>query len=193
MKKLMKKLLYLTLATAFVSLSSPSTVWAQEFGILGGFGQTTAESKVTGVSTEGEIGFRVGGVAKFEMTSEMFFRSGLIYSYRPFGVKSGATEGSAKFAYLDVPALLEYKMNDTFGFFGGLVIGINTSDKAEWNGQDIDPQGMKSMYPLAQVGVNLLFQDMFGFDIYYERGLGEIHDGAENYSTFGANFVYWLY
>lgn len=184
----MKKMLFTALMAAFVSQGT----LAQEFGILGGFGQTTAESKVSGVSEDGEIGYRLGGVVKLEMANQMLFRSGLIYSYRPFTFKSGTVEANFKFAYLDVPALVEYRFNDTFGLFGGLVIGINASDKAEVGGISADPKGMKSLYPLAQVGASMLFQDMFGFDLYYERGLGEIYDGAENYSTIGANFVYWL-
>jgi hypothetical protein len=33
---------------------------------------------------------------------------------------------------------------------------------------------------------------MYGIEAYYEMGLGDIYDGAKNYSVFGANFIYWL-
>jgi hypothetical protein len=56
---------------------------------------------------------------------------------------------------------------------------------------------MKSLYPLVNAGVNLMFEDMIGFDLFYELGLGEFaSDTANNsykdYSTFGLRFIYWM-
>lgn len=175
-----------------MTLISTST-FAQELGLLGGFHQTTAESSNSTYSDDGKIGFKLGALARFEMAEPFNFRSGLVYSTRNFDLNSATNEIEYKFSYLDVPAMVEYRLNEVVGFYGGLSIGINVTDDAKLNGVSIADPDTESMIALGQVGASFLFQDMFSLDVYYERGLGDIADSVKNYSTFGANFIYWLY
>lgn len=182
---------FLMILIAATLTSAPT--FAQELGLLGGFHQTTAESANTTYSDDGKIGYKLGALARFEMSEPFSFRSGLIYTARNFDLNAPGIEVEYKFSYLDVPALIDYRLNDVVGFYGGLSIGINVADEAKINGVDAGDIDTESMIALGQVGASFLFQDMFSLDVYYERGLGDIANSVKDYSTFGANFVYWLY
>lgn len=166
---------------------------AQEFGALLGVHQTTADSDMNGVSIDGKFNFKMGVLAAFELTDGAKFRSGLLYNQRRFESKSGGLSTDVNFDYFDVPALIQYNPNDMFGFFGGLVVAVNVNDDVETPaGVAVTDSDADTLIPLLSVGVNFTFDDMIGFDVYYERGLGGFAESLENYSTYGANFLYWF-
>ncbi len=179
------------IATLFVGLLLSSPAFAQEFGVTGGFHYTSAEARTAGVSENSEIGYKAGIVARMAMLNQLNFRSGLIYSHRPFELEAGGTTYSHEFNYIDIPALVELKMNEMVGIFAGLTIGINVGDDVSPS-QGVSTSGTTDIIPLLHGGVSLLFEDMYGFDIFVERGTGNVYDGAENFMSIGANFVWWL-
>lgn len=170
------------------------TANAQEFGALLGVHQTTADSAQNGVSIDGAFNFKAGMLVNFGLNDMAKFRTGLLYNQRHFETKSGGTKtAEINFNYLDVPALFQYNMNEMFGLFGGLVVGVNVGDDVKMsNGTTAADPGTKSLIPLVQLGANVTFDDMIGFDLYYERGLGDFADHFKDFSTFGANFIYWF-
>lgn len=188
---IMKSLALLVLGILLGLGAHTQSAQAQEFGAVVGVHQTTADANVTGVSSDGKFNFKAGLGVNFELADAMRFRTGVLYSQRHFEL-TDSTGGKTKinFAYLDVPANFQYNISEMVGFFGGLVVAINTSD-------DVSPDPGTSadadqMVPLIDLGVNFLFNDLVGFDLYYERGLGEFANNLENFSTFGANFLFWF-
>lgn len=181
----MKFILVILSACAF---SVPA--FAQEFGAALGFHQTTADTDTTGASIDGVLGFKVGALVGMEMSEGLKFRSGLLYSQRHVESKFGTSKTKINFDYIDIPANVQYNVNEMFGLFGGLTFAINVADEVKpAPGTDIDA---KKILPLLDLGVNLTFSDMFGFDFYYQRGMGGIANNLENYSTFGGNFLLWF-
>lgn len=193
----MKHLLVLVLAT-LVSVGAQ----AQDIGFIAGIGNTSAD--IDNADVNAELGYRIGVNVKLDLVDQVSFRTGGTYTARPFNIESTAlvTDLDVKMTYIDIPALFQFSFNDMISIYGGPVVALNVGEKAEgtilgvaYDGDvsDIPGQGKtKSLYLLAQVGVNFNF-DGIGFDLYYERGLGEINkDGAENYSIMGANFLYWF-
>lgn len=180
---------HLSILAAALMISAPAH--AQEFGGLLGFHQTTANTDVSGASVDGKLGFKAGVLVGFELVEKTKFRSGLLYSQRYLEVKSGTSELKYNLAYLDIPANVQYNFNETFGVFGGLTFALNSSDDVKSNGSKVDVDAEKFI-PLLDLGVNLLFSDMIGFDFYYQRGLGSFARNIETFSTFGGNFIYWF-
>lgn len=172
-----------------------ATAQAQEYGLLLGVHQTNAELETAGgASTEGKFGFKAGLAMGFEIGPMMKFRTGAVYNQRHFDVKAGAAKQEVAFDYLDVPAFFQYNFNEMFGLYGGLNIGININDKVNYT-PDVSPKPdveANGLIPLVQVGGNFLFDDMIGFDVYYERGLGKFAKNVKDYNTFGANFLYYF-
>lgn len=167
---------------------------AQEFGGLLGVHQTTADTDVAGASIDGQFNFKAGLLVNFGLNDMAKFRTGLLYNQRHVEMKASGTKvAEINFNYLDVPALFQYNMNEMFGLFGGLVVGINAGDDVKWSpGVTASKADKKGLIPLIQVGANVTFDDMIGFDLYYERGMGEYADHLKDFSTFGANFIYWF-
>lgn len=177
---------------SLLALVVGATAHAQDFGIIAGLSESNATASQSGFSSSGEFVFRVGGVASFSLMDNLKFRTGLIYSQRHFDLKDGSGNKSTdKFDYLDVPVLAQYNFNDMVGIFGGLIAAVNVNHSIDSNSGAV-ATGTKGLYPLLQAGFNVTFDNMYGVEIYYEAGLGDIYDGAKNFSVFGANFIYWL-
>lgn len=195
MNKLFLGLLCLTLSSAAM---------AQDYGLTIGIHQTTgsvdpssssntAIQKASG-SVNGKLGFDAGLTASFELMPAFRFRSGILYDQRQIDFKLNNNAGtiSFNFVYIDVPVNVQYNFTPMFGLYGGLIVGIKASDSTSIpNGVNYSPD-MKSLYPLVSVGGNFMFNDMIGFDVYYEAGLGNAAEVVKNYSTFGLHFIYWL-
>lgn len=171
-----------------------SAAQAQEFGALLGVHQTTADTDTAGASVDGQFNFKAGMLINFGLNDQAKFRTGLLYNQRHVETKaSGVKVAEVNFNYLDVPALFQYSMNEMFGLFGGLVVGVNVGDEVKMaSGAAATDPGKKGLIPLVQLGANVTFDDMIGFDLYYERGLGSYADHLKDFSTFGANFIYWF-
>ncbi len=182
---------YLCILASVLTLATPA--FAQEFGGLLGVHQTTADTDAANTTVDGKLGFKAGVLIGFELVEKLKFRSGLLYNQRHIETKTGGTTAEFNFAYLDIPANVQFNINEMFGLFGGLTFAVNVNDdvKLSTGGTAGDPDADK-MIPLLDLGVNLMFQDMIGFDFYYQRGLGGFADSLENHSTFGGNFIYWF-
>ncbi|NJM10440.1 MAG: porin family protein [Bdellovibrionaceae bacterium] len=172
---------------------SPAAL-AQEFGALVGVHQTSADAESSAGSVDGKFNFKAGVSVGFELNDAAKFRTGLLYNQRHLDYSVSGGKYELNFAYFDVPALVQYNVNEMFGFFGGLVVGINVNDDIKAPvGATPSNADVEKLIPLLSVGFNMTFQDQIGFDVYYERGMGGIADNLiENYSTFGASFLYWF-
>jgi hypothetical protein len=166
---------------------------AQEVGILGGFHSTGADSKTSGTSIDNKVNFRLGVPIAFELVDKTKFRTGFIYTQRHVDVSGANFSGTINYEYIDIPAMLQYQVHEMFGVFGGLTMALNMKKSITGIPGMTKADGTESIIPLATVGVTTLFNDMIGFDFYYERGFGKVSKDVENFSTFGANFIYWIY
>ena len=168
--------------------------FGQEYGFVAGVHQTGAETDIAGTSIDGKFNFKLGLAMGFELLPQMRFRTGTIYSrrYVEFNASSTVKE-RLNYDYIDVPVNFQYNFNDMVGVFGGLVVGINISDKVDSPlGVPVSDRGTNGLIPLADLGLNFLFEDMIGFDLYFERGLGKFAENWKNFNTFGGNFIYWF-
>lgn len=186
----MTKIIFLLNALIICSGAS-----AQEYGLLVGFHQTTATTDTAGYTSEGQLNWKFGLNMAFELVPNVRFKTGAIYDERHVDYKVTATDAKFKynFAYIDVPVNVQYNFNEMVGLYGGLTVGINVNDKVDRPAGVVsyDPES-KSLIPLADVGLNFLFADMIGFDLYYQRGLGAYAKDVKNFSTVGGNFIYWF-
>lgn len=176
-------------------LLTGSVAQAQDFGIILGVQESNATASNAGWSTSGEFGFKIGGVVSAPLADKVNFRSGIVYTQRHFDLKDSAGDKLVNsFDYIDVPALVQYNFTENFGIFGGLMVAFNVNDSVSSSNSSLSTTvtGNKSLIPLVQIGFNGTFNNQYGVEAYYEQGLGDIYDGAKNFSVFGANFIYWL-
>ena len=181
------KHLFLTIVLCVSAL----TAQAQDYGVLAGIHNTDIDAPNGAPAVDAELGWRAGLIGKYELSDGVHFRSGALYVDRKFSAGTTGSKVDVKMAYLDIPVLFQFQMNETIALFAGPVIGINVGKKLSGSTNN-ELQNTKGLYLLAQAGVNFTF-DQIGFDVYYERGLGEIADDSyENYSIIGTNFLYWF-
>jgi hypothetical protein len=182
-----------------------SAAMAQDYGLTIGVHETTATANPgpagggawldgsTGTVSSG-LGYDLGLTASFELVPSVRFRTGLLYDLRPFEYKANGGGGTVdvNFAYIDIPVNFQYNFTPMIGLYGGMIVGVKASDSANVPNGVNDSPNAKSLYPLGNVGVNFTFNDLLGFDLYYEAGFGTFADDFKNYSTFGLHFIYWL-
>ncbi len=183
----MTRNLILLVFSIFVSTSA----FAQEYAAVIGVHQTDAETDAANTSVDGVMGFKAGLGVRFQLMENSYFRTGVLYNQRYFETTSAGTSTDWEFAYLDIPATYQYNVNEMFGLFGGLVVAVNIADDYSPTVAGLDPDADK-LIPLLTLGVTLMFEDMIGFDFYYERGMGGFAEDLETFSTLGANFNYWF-
>lgn len=180
-----------------------SAAYAQDYGLTIGVHQTSASVDAgdsttllngkTG-SANGSLGYDLGLTASFELMPDFRFRTGILYDYRPFDYKldSGGT-AHFRFGWIDIPVNVQYNFTQMVGIYGGLIVGVKASDSVDVpTSLTSKSPGAKALYPLLNGGVNFMFNDMIGLDVYYEYGMGSFADNAKNYSTVGMHFIYWL-
>jgi len=185
----MMRILSVLLTLTF--LSAPA--WGQEWAATIGVHQTTADTNESGATVDGKLNYKVGAVLGFELNEVTKFRTGITYNQRHMDKTIAGAKFEYKFAYIDVPANVQYNINEMVGFFGGLVIAVNVGDDVDGPaGAVITNPEAENMIAIMNGGVNLMFNDMIGFDFYYERGMGRFAKGLENHSTFGGSFLYWF-
>jgi hypothetical protein len=177
---------------AVLSLTVSSTAFAQEFAAVVGVHQTDADTDDATASVDGVMNFKAGLGVRFQLMENSYFRTGVLYNQRHFEVKSSGAASAVdyNFDYLDIPATYQFNVNEMFGLFGGLVVAVNINDDVDTT-PSVDPDA-DTLIPLATLGATLMFDDMIGFDFYYERGLGSFAEDLETFSSFGANFNYWF-
>lgn len=172
---------------------------AQTFGLQAGVHNAKSDLDPGPADAQSELNYRIGLLGLIDLTSNVYFRTGLTYTTRHTSFEgAGGSELKLKFAYLDVPVLFQYQFNDMVGIYAGGVVGFNMSEKYEWSGTPSssgDWDDTESMIILGQIGANFMF-DGVGFDIYMERGLTDLAgtDGGSqskvvDFMTYGANFV----
>jgi hypothetical protein len=197
---MIRGLVFLTLFSVFSSVAM-----AQDYGVSIGVHQTTAATdpsqqggSLSGYngSITGLLGLDLGFVAAFDLVPNLKFRTGLIYDMKPFQEKIPLSNGATStvtfnFSYIDLPIDFQYNLNSMFGVFAGVVVGIKASDSVSSSYVPV-VANMKALYPLVNAGMNFTFDNLYGFDAYYEYGLGDFADNVKNYSTFGLRFVYWF-
>jgi hypothetical protein len=166
---------------------------AQEMGISAGAQESNASGRNPGDSTSGDFGIRAGFIGSFLLEDNLKFRTGLMYTQRHFDYKtSGGDTYTFNWDYVDVPALIQYNFNEIFGLFGGVIIAINSSHAVSGT-PTYTVTGEKDLTPIFQAGVNLLFDNMYGFDLFYEQGFDTIDSNTKDLGAFGASFIYYFY
>lgn len=184
---------------------------AQDFGVIGGIHYTGSSYNDSGGSStdiNAKLGYRFGLAAQLNLTEQVNFRSGLMYTNRSVNAEQTATttDFDYELTYIDIPALFQFQMNDMISFYAGPVVAFNIGQKADGTiagtafSGDVDDAAdsfngvgkVESMYLLGQIGMNMYF-DGIAFDVYYERGIGDItKDGIKDFSILGANVIYWF-
>ena len=175
---------------AVFCLLIPVAAISQEWGLAAGVSQTSAKSRVPDATTTHRLSFRGGLTSSFFfLNDEIKIRTGLLYTQRRFEIREDQSSYTYDWHYLDIPVLTQVKYNEMIAFFGGVNIEVNISSDTI---PSLDGGGARSLSSVFQVGVNFLFDNMYGFDAYYEQGFDNIDDNVAQPSAFGIDLLYYF-
>jgi hypothetical protein len=178
--------IFLIIFTILISIKGHAQ---EEFGFTVGLHQTSAQARAPGNSISSATSFRAGVLASFLLEDALKFRTGLLFTQRNFAFKENGTTHNYNLDYIDVPALIQYNFRPNLGLYGGFMIAMNT-------GSQISPglpnNDLEELSPVAEVGLNILFDNVWGFDIYAEQGFESIDSNTAKFSSYGINLVYFF-
>lgn len=161
-------------------------VRAEEWGLTFGLHDATVESG------NSEIGVHGGILTSLFFSKTLKLRSGLIYTQRHFDLEDGGHSYFYHYDDVDLPALLQYNVRPGFGVFAGPVFGFNVlhdvSGSPALNGSGVGAE----ILPLLQMGTNFIFDNMYGFDVFFEEALQPIDANARQFKSVGLSFVYYV-
>lgn len=173
-------------------------VLAYEVGIIAGIRQTDVELDTSDADTSSGTGLQAGVLGLMEVGNGWNVRAGGIYSTRSFDVKVGDLKDEVTLTYLDVPLTVMYLVNETFGFFGGLNLGLQVGDDCDQSGSgsgncDYGDDATGVIYSL-QLGGQFRFVPNMGLELTYDLGMSDVWEGddvtLEKASGVAANFLY---
>lgn len=172
----------------FASLMFCHMANAAELGLVFGFNYTEKKSSNTGVTTDSEVGFQAGG--QFykpleNVNDRLYLRTGGVATNRV----SELAGVSFELLYLDIPATLEYRLNERVGFFGGLQLLVLLSRTCSPSNCQFTDDAETFVLGLP-LGVNVMVTPEIGFDFFYQIGLTEMWGNIDWNDTIGAQFIY---
>jgi hypothetical protein len=192
----MKRWKFKLVAICIACLSAGYSSWAmaaKDMGIELGARQQGGDVVGLNMSANAVIGFQGGFFAHIpmEQSPPMHFRTGLFYTQRPLQSENDITGEKIDFSldYLDIPIELLFKPSESFGFYVGLVVGINIGSSCSGSPSckvtDIDTP----YFPVVFGGV-YKFTPKFGVDFYAEGASSYVARGLVDYKAVGLNLTY---
>ena len=164
----MKSLLLVLSIVVLVPQISMAQEWA---GVLG-MSQTTYDPDSG--SSESSVGVHGGLQYYYLIGDQLFLRTGALLTQRKGAVDVDNIEFSL--LYLDVPVTIEYRLDDTFGFYFGVQLAFLVNDSCEiTNAIDCQLNNPNSTAFGIPLGLNLIFDDRFGME----------HESENLWSNFG--------
>jgi hypothetical protein len=162
---------------------------AEEWGLTAGVAQTYALSRVPNTTTADRTSFRGGLTSSFFFLDNLKIRTGILYTQRRFEIHEGEDSYTYDWKFIDIPGLLQYRYSDHIGLFAGFILALTIADRIT---PGLEFTGTRKIAGLYQGGVSFLFDNMYGFDLYFERGFDNLDDNAAQPSGFGINLNYYF-
>ena len=147
------------------------------FGIKGGVNFTGFH---TGSSTyTNEFGINIGGIAEYTISNRFSVQAELLFNQKAGGYSfkdnSNLFLGNVdlKLGYIDIPILAKVYLGNKFSFQVGPQIGLNISEKTEFNGAEVESE-VKTLDTAIVGGFGYQFDLGLFIQTRYTYGLSEI-------------------
>jgi hypothetical protein len=165
----MKKLLFISVTTLFVTLSQ-----AQEtsFGIKGGVNVSKVDHD-PGADFDSKVGAHLGGLAHIHISNQFAVQPEIMFSMQ--GGERGSTK--AKLNYINVPVMAQFMFGNGFRVQTGPQVGFMVSAKHDNGDLEIDVSDQLETIDFAwSFGAGYLFPGGIGIDARYNYGLTNIYE-----------------
>ena len=140
--------------------------------------QTASDAAGTGCSSNTtctantQTMFGAGATTVFDMGNDFALRTGGMLTQRGYKQTDSAGAGTASMnlTYLDVPVLPEYKINDMFSAYAGIVVGLKASRSCGFDAATCTSLSDKSIVTPLQVGGTYNIDKQWTAHLTYETG-----------------------
>lgn len=155
-----------------------------------GFKLNTIDAKGA-TSNKQSQGFQAGGSIVFDFAQNFGFKTGLMYSERPFKNETGTTTTEGKITYFDIPLHVMFKFEDYAGIYFGPSLSTKMSDecKVSGGGSCTGLEAKSSIMPLT-FGAQFKFLPNFGLSLFFETVSGSVAKDLESSRGLGANLLF---
>lgn len=164
------------------------SVFANDFAIEFGTLQHSVDAAATNATTKSGMGLQFGATANMQMKDRLYFRTGMLYTQRPFSVVISNTEYKINANYLDIPLAIMFKFEDYAGVFLGVDVALNLDSSVSPSmGSAL---GTKSSLTPIIFGVNFKMAPQIGGTLYYQTASGDLAQGYGQSRAVGVNLMF---
>ena len=216
-KKNMKKIILAVAACMAVMTASAQLTIGGKAGLnYSSYGTKVDPEPEEKLEAATGIGFHVGAYMEFMFSDKIGIRPELLYSARKtsdtetgtstfdlFGTTTTIkteSDNKSTFSYLEVPILLNYKVNDNFSFQVGPGLGLlmsaknkfdattttttttggsSTTTTTEESGDSDSKEGLRGLELGAVAGINYELESGLSFGLRYWRGLSTLNEETD--------------
>ncbi|MGE4170401.1 MAG: porin family protein [Candidatus Margulisiibacteriota bacterium] len=176
---------YLSLAVLVCVVMGMSGPAFAEMGLK--LGANLANWSGASVSTQGKVGFQLGGFVKQDLSDKFSMRYELLYSQKGANYSSSVTDGSNTYAvsyadnfdYVELPVLFQYQAMPMLSLYAGPYVSYLLTAKTHIaiSGASVDVDQLPNVNALdygaiAGLGVTL---GNWVVDLRYELGLADVN------------------
>lgn len=139
-----------------------------------------AATGCTGACTaETQTMFGAGATTAIEIGNQFALRTGGVLTQRGYKQSTAGTTDSVNYTYLDVPVLPEYKINEMFSAYAGVVVGLKAVRSCGLSGgASCDSLKDNALVTPFQVGGTYNIDSQWAARLTYETGATLTKDAA---------------
>jgi hypothetical protein len=135
-------------------------------------GMNRFDLEVEGVDTDPGFGFHFGAFYLKKLGENTSLKTGVLYVQRHYELNSDGVE----YAYIDIPAQLEFSISRDFSIFAGPKLSLNYEDD--------DGSAVENTVFFFDVGFTMPLNKALSLDVYYETSLTPIAEvGSTEYDS----------
>jgi len=192
MKKMLITLLAVTLAFVLVFPNSSPAQGLAAKGFIAGLNLANVSGddvEMEGISPSNSMGFTAGAFLVYNFSENLGIRPEVHYSQKGAKWEEGDVKMTAKFAYVDVPILVQFAIPTEGGFkpilLAGPYVAFNMSAKVVYDIEGFDmpdediKDDIKSMDYGIMFGAGVVISDMLEITARYGMGLTSVDDSEE--------------
>ena len=167
----MKSLLVIVSLVSSVSFAMDMSAqkWTGQLDLRQQATEKDATNCGAGCTADTQTMFAAGATTKFDLGSQFVLRTGGMVTQRGYKQTTTGAVESVNFAYVDVPVLPEYQINDMFSAYAGVVVGLKASRACGVTG-GCDSLSDKSLVYPVQVGGTYNIDKQWAARMTYETG-----------------------
>jgi hypothetical protein len=163
------------------------------FILAGSVRNNSATTDLPNANVSSHMSFGAGVLGVAPLRESLALRSGFMLVQRYVDIAPtnvGTTH--IQFSYIDIPITPMWLFTSEAGLFAGPVIAMNVVKDCSSTTASCGATNVKSVAIPLTIGVQARLFDQLGAEVFFEKTSGDLADHVSDFSTVGANLLFYF-